>query len=268
MSQIAGSRVLITGGAQGLGRGVAELLLQKGVAHVILWDIQPTLLEQTVAELQTAGHSVEGEIVDVAHNDGLVLAARRVVQRGPVDILINNAGVIVGKPFVAHTHAEIDRTMDVNASALMHLSLALLPQMIERGSGHIVNIASAAGMGPNPNMSVYCGSKAAVIGWSETLRVEMDLASTGVKVTTVTPYYIDTGMFAGVQSPLLPLVKTAYAARAIVRGIERDKIYVRMPLLIYAMPLLRGLMPARLYDLIAGKGLRVYRTMDKFKGRT
>jgi hypothetical protein len=74
-------------------------------------------------------------------------------------------------------------------------------------------------------------------------------------------------MFAGVRSPLLPLVKTPKAARAIVRGIERDRIFVRMPALIYAMPLMRGLLPGRLYDWVVGDGLRVYRTMDHFRGR-
>jgi short-subunit dehydrogenase len=267
MSKIAGSRVLITGAAQGLGRAVAELLLARGAAQVILWDIQPTLLEQAVAELRGAGHSVDCDVVDVSNTQQLAVAARRALSHGPVDILINNAGVIVGKSFVQHSHADIDRTMGVNASALLHLTLELLPPMIDRGRGHIVNIASAAGMGPNPNMSAYCGSKAAVIGWSETLRVEMERAGTGVHVTTVTPYYIDTGMFAGVESPFLPLVKTATAARAIVRGIERNKLAVRMPWLIYAMPTLRGLMPTRVYDLVVGKGLRVYRTMDHFRGR-
>jgi short-subunit dehydrogenase len=267
MSRIAGARVLITGGAQGLGRAVAELLLNQGAAHAILWDIQRDLLEKTAGELRATGHSVQIEVVDVSRTDDLLTAAVRAMADGPIDILINNAGVIVGKPFVAHTHAEIDRTMDVNASALMHLTREILPGMIARGTGHIVNIASAAGMAPNPNMSAYCGSKAAVIQWSDTLRVEMERGRTGVHVTTVTPYYIDTGMFAGVQSPFLPLVKTAAAARAIVRGIERDKIYVRMPLLIHAMPLLRGLMTARMYDVIAGSWLRVYKTMDNFRGR-
>jgi short-subunit dehydrogenase len=267
MSRVQGTTALITGGAQGMGRAVAELLLKKGARQVVLWDVRRDLLDQTATEIRGQGFTVVTDIVDVARTSDVIAAAARAEAAGPVDILINNAGIIVGKEFVDHTHDDIDRTMAINTSALMHLTREILPGMMARGSGHIVNIASAAGMGPNPRMSVYCASKSAVIGWSDSLRVEMERGHTGVKVTTVTPYYVDTGMFAGVRSPLPPLVKKANAARAIVRGIERDRMFVRMPALIYAMPLARGLLPGRLYDWVVGDGLRVYKTMDKFKGR-
>ena len=267
MSKIEGKTALITGGAQGMGRAVAELLLKKGARQVILWDIRGDLLDKAAAEIRAQGFTVVTDVVDVSRTNDVIAAAARAEAAGPVDILINNAGIIVGKTFVDHTHDDIDRTMTINSSALMHLTREILPGMIARKSGHIVNIASAAGMTPNPRMSAYCASKWAVIGWSDSLRVEMQRGRTGVQVTTVTPYYVDTGMFAGVQSPLLPLVKTQNAARAIVRGIERNRIFVRMPALIYAMPLLRGLLPGRLYDWVVGDGLRVYRTMDNFTGR-
>jgi all-trans-retinol dehydrogenase (NAD+) len=267
MGRIAGKTALITGGAQGMGRAVAELLLQKGARQVILWDIQQELLEKTAAALRAKGQAVVTDIVDVSRTEDLIAAASRAEAAGPVDILINNAGIIVGKEFVNHTHEDIDRSLAINTTALMHLTREILPGMMARGRGHIVNIASAAGMVANPKMSAYCASKWAVIGWSDTLRLEMERGRTGVKVTTVTPYYVNTGMFAGVRSPFLPLVKTEKAARAIVRGIERDSIWVRMPALIYTLPLLRGLLPTRLFDLVVGDGLRVYRTMDEFKGR-
>lgn len=94
----------------------------------------------------------------------------------------------------------------------MHIALELLPEMILRGSGHIVNIASAAGFVSNPKMSVYVASKFAVVGWSDSLRLEMERNKTGVHVSTVTPYYIDTGMFAGVKT-LIPILKPEYAAK-------------------------------------------------------
>jgi short-subunit dehydrogenase len=267
MSKIQGKTALITGGAQGMGRAVAELLLKKGARQVILWDIRPELLEKTAAEIRGHGFTVVTDVVDVSRTSDVIAAAARAEAAGPVDILINNAGIIVGKNFVDHTHDDIDRTMAINTSALMHLTREILPGMLARRSGHIVNIASAGGMTPNPRMAAYCASKWAVIGWSDTLRVEMERGKTGVKVTTVTPYYVDTGMFAGVRSPLLPLVKTPNAARAIVRGIEWDRIFVRMPWSIYLMPLMRGLLPGRLYDWVVGDGLRVYHTMDHFTGR-
>jgi all-trans-retinol dehydrogenase (NAD+) len=274
MSEIRGKTVLITGGAQGLGRRMAELLIAEGAACVVLWDIQRELLEKTAGELRRSGGAVSAErvrtdIVDVSKTSEILAAVERLGRDGvAVDILINNAGIIVGKEFVAHSQEEIDRTMSINTTALMHLTRALLPGMMARDSGHIVNIASAAGMVSNPRMSVYCASKAAVLYWSDSLRLEMERGRTGVKVTTVTPYYIDTGMFAGVRSPLLPLVKTDHAARAVVRGIRRNRIFVRMPWMIYLLPLARGLMTQRMFDVVVGRGLGVYKTMDEFVGRS
>jgi NAD(P)-dependent dehydrogenase (short-subunit alcohol dehydrogenase family) len=126
------------------------------------------------------------------------------------------------KAFVDHTSAEIDRTLALNTLALMDLSSAVLPGMIARRRGHIVNMASAAGLVVNPRMSVYCSSKWAVIGWSESLLLEMRSGRTGVNVTTVMPYYIKTGMFAGVNSsPLMPLMEPEDAARAVFSAIEK-----------------------------------------------
>jgi all-trans-retinol dehydrogenase (NAD+) len=267
MSEIRGKSVLITGGAQGLGRRTAELLLAAGAGTVVLWDIQRERVEQTAAEMRKSGGEVRTDVVDVSKTAEMMAAVERLRGDGvEIDILINNAGIIVGKDFIDHTQDEIDRTMSINSTALMHLTRALLPGMMERKSGHIVNIASAAGMVSNPRMSVYCASKAAVIYWSDSLRLEMERARTGVRVTTVTPYYIDTGMFAGVRSPILPLLKTDHAARTIVRGIQRNRVFVRMPWWIYTLPIARGLMPTRFFDLVVGRGLGVYRTMEQFKG--
>jgi hypothetical protein len=148
----------------------------------------------------------------------------------------------------------------------MHLTLELLPSMTGRGSGHIVNIASAAGLVANPRMSVYCASKWAVIGWSDSLRLEMERLRTGVRVTTVTPFYINTGMFAGVRS-VIPILEPEEAVRRILRGVARNRVFVRMPGIIYLLPLVRGLLPLRAFDWFVGTVLGVYKTMNGFKGR-
>ncbi len=187
---------------------------------------------------------------------------------GSIDILINNAGIIVGKSFSEHSHEEIDKTISINTSALMHLTKEALEGMITQSSGHIVNIASAAGLVANPKMSVYCGSKWAVIGWSDSLRIELEQDHPGVKVTTVVPYYINTGMFSGVHSPIIPILKPLPVAKAIIRGIKKDSPFVRLPSIINFLPLLKGLLPLRLFDLFVGKWLGVYKCMDHFKGRS
>ncbi|MDA1382144.1 SDR family NAD(P)-dependent oxidoreductase [Plesiomonas shigelloides subsp. oncorhynchi] len=102
----------------------------------------------------------------------------------------------------------MNQTLAINTNALMHICREFLPGMLEKGEGRIVNIASAAGMVSNPKMSVYCGSKWAVIGWSDSVRLELEMAGyRNIKVTTVTLSYIDTGMFAGVKAPLLTRFK-------------------------------------------------------------
>ena len=139
--------------------------------------------------------------------------------------------------------------------------------MIAAKEGHIVNIASAAGMVSNPKMSVYAASKWAVIGWSDSLRLEMETLQSNVKVTTVTPYYINTGMFDGVKSRVIPIVHPEVAARKIISGIEKNKLFVRMPGIVYLLPLIKGILPVRWLDKIVGKWMGIYTTMKDFKGR-
>jgi short-subunit dehydrogenase len=169
--------------------------------------------------------------------------------------------------FKDFSHADIDKTMAVNSNALMHVSLEFLPGMVRRGSGHIVNISSAAGMLSNPGMSVYCASKWAVSGWSESLRLELERTRSGVRVTTVNPSFIDTGMFSGVKSiPLLPLLKPEVLAARVVRAIKINRLFVRAPFMVKILPFAKGILPVRVFDMIVGKWLGVYQAMSGFKG--
>jgi len=268
MSLIQGRSVLITGGASGIGRIMAGMVLEKRARSLIIWDIDSQGLDTAVGELRAVHPEVHGHTVNVADLENVIRASREAQDTtGGVDILINNAGVVVGRYFHEHTHADIERTLNINTLAPMHITLEFLPRMLERGSGHIVNIASAAGMVANPKMSAYCASKWGVIGWSDSLRLELERLNPGVKVTTVAPYYIDTGMFAGVRS-LIPLVKPRVAAHRIIRGIEKDRLFVRMPFIVNLLPLVRGILPLRWFDFVVGRALRVHSTMNEFKGRT
>lgn len=269
MSELKGKTVLITGGASGIGKLMGELLLKEGARRLVIWDLNPELLNQTTENFRAAGFEVEPFIVDVSNTAQVISTFNEVKSRvGSIDILINNAGIIVGKPFADHTHEEIDKTMSINTSALMHLTKEALEGMITNKTGHIINIASAAGLVANPKMSVYCGSKWAVIGWSDSLRLELEHDHPGVKVTTVVPYYINTGMFSGVRSPIIPILKPLPVAKAIIQGIKNDKPFVRLPSIINFLPLVKGLMPLRMFDLVVGKWLGVYKSMDHFKGRS
>lgn len=195
MSHIANKKALITGGASGIGKLMGKLLLQKGLHTLVIWDINKSLLEATAEEFTKQGFTVFTYVVDIMDTVAVITIASQVkTDVGKIDILINNAGIVVGKSFTEHSHIDIDKTMGINSSAIMHITKEFLPDMIADKNGHIVNIASAAGMVSNPKMSVYVASKWAVIGWSDSLRLEMEKMNSHVKVTTVTPYYINTGM--------------------------------------------------------------------------
>jgi short-subunit dehydrogenase len=268
MSLITGKTALITGGASGIGKLMGRLLLEKGLHRLVIWDINKELLDATSEEFAKNGFHVITTCIDITVLPSIVNTAEQLKKDNiQIDILINNAGIIVGKYFSDHSHEEIDRTISINTTALMHLSRIFLPAMIQKGIGNIVNIASAAGMVANPKMSVYAASKWAVIGWSDSLRLEMEMQKTGVYITTVTPYYISTGMFDGVKSSNIPILDPLKAAKRVIYGLEHNKIYVRMPGIVYALPFIKGLLPARWFDTIAGKWLGFYKSMEDFTGR-
>jgi len=268
MSHINGKIALITGGASGIGKLMCRILLQKGLRTLVIWDINETLLNNTLQEFTQEGFHVIIACINIT-NLSLVQEASENLKKQQIhiDILINNAGIIVGKYFVEHSHQEIDNTIAINTTALMHLTKIFILEMISAGNGNIINISSAAGLVANPKMSVYVASKWAVIGWSDSLRIEMEALKTGVHITTVTPYYINTGMFEGVNSTIIPILDPLKVASRIIRGLEKNKIYVRMPGIVYVLLFIKGILPARWFDTIVGSWMGVYQSMKDFTGR-
>ena len=269
MNNFKDKTVLITGGASGIGFLMSQMLIQKGIGKLIILDINQKGLEETKNQLGSHNCDLHLVKVDISKEEELdkSIAGLKGKNLAP-DILINNAGVVTGKTFIDHSYEDIDLTMQVNSIAPMKLSLAFLPDMIKKTESCIVNISSAAGMLPNPDMSVYCASKWAMNGWSDSLRLEMEKARTGVNVLTVTPYYISTGMFEGVSSPIIPILKPEKVAKKIIKAIEKKRIVLRMPGIIYLLPLVKGILPKRWLDIVIGKFFGIYSSMNKFKGRT
>ncbi|MDD6209344.1 MAG: SDR family oxidoreductase [Bacteroidales bacterium] len=266
MSRIDGKIVLITGGASGIGKIMGRMVAEKG-ASLIIWDIDQGSLDATLLEFRSQFSDVYGYRVDISDPEAVHSMAERVRSEvGNPDILINNAGIVVGRYFHEHAVRDIDRTIDINTKAQMYLALEFLSSMIERNCGHICNVASSAGLISNPKMSVYCASKWASCGWSDSLRIEMEMMGKDVHVTTVTPYYISTGMFDGVRS-VIPLLEPAAVAKKIIRGIERNKIFVSMPWSVRFVRFGQGVLPIRFFDWFIGRKLGIYKTMDHFKGR-
>ena len=268
MSSIKDKTILITGGASGIGKLLGIKLLREGAKRLIIWDVNEANLNETTHELKKGGFDVRPYTVDISSANNIIETAAKVREDvGIIDILVNNAGVVVGKEFVKHSHNEIDTTINVNTSGMMHTTLEFLPEIIKRGEGHIVNIASAASYVSNPKMSVYVGSKWAAFGWSESLRLELEALGKNLHVTTVTPYYINTGMFDGVKSRfLLPILNPDSIVDSIIKAIKKNKLFVRKPFMIKITPLAKGILPTRLFDLFVGKILGVYKSMNDFVG--
>lgn len=265
MSELIGKKVLITGGASGIGRIMGRIVLEKG-AELIIWDINEKNLKQTENEFLHIGR-VHTFVVDISDLSQIKACAQEVLDTfGTVDILINNAGIVIGGYFHEQKTEEITRTMNINANAPMFITSYFLPTMLDQRSGHICNIASSAGLISNPKMAVYAASKWSVIGWSDSLRLEMRQLKSNVHVTTIMPYYINTGMFDGVKS-IIPLLKPESVARKIIRGIEKNRIVVSMPWSMRFVRFCQGFIPIRLFDFIAGDILGIYKTMATFTGR-
>lgn len=266
MTKIKEKRVLITGGCSGIGKIMARKMLERG-ASVVIWDINRESIDKTVAELSQLGKIV-GFTANISKKEEVKLAAESTKECvGEIDILINNAGIVVGKNFVDHTINDIDNILNVNTLGAMYITHEFLSSMIERNRGHICNIASSAGLVGNPNMSVYAASKWAIIGWSDSVRLELAKIKSKVKVTTILPYYINTGMFDGVKSRV-PILKPERAAEKIIRAIEHNVIIRTLPRYLYTLTrAIQALLPVSGFDFVAGKVFGIYNSMNDFVGR-
>lgn len=262
-----GKVALITGGAAGIGKAVALRLLWHG-ARVVLWDLAPEALDATVKELSAAG-DVRGYTVDITDRKAVAETAERVrAEVGDVDILDNNAGVVFGGNLLDCPEENLFKTIDVNVNAVMWCTRAFLPGMIKKGAGHIVNMASASGLLGVPGLAAYSASKHAVIGLSESLRLELRKAGhKGIGMTIGCPSFVASGMFEGVKPPMLvPWLTVDEVADKILAAIVKNRLYVRTPFMIKLVPALKGFPFPWLMDLM-GDLLGLHRAMDGFRGK-
>ena len=271
--QIQGNVVLITGAASGIGKLMGKKVLEKGAAALVVWDINEAAVRATVEEFSSLGH-VYGFRADISSPESIDEAYAATKKAcGRIDILINCAGIITNnRPFAEQTDADIIRTIDINTKGAMFVSLRFLRDKLGAGSaagsaaGHICNITSAAGMLAMPKMSIYAASKWAAIGWSESMRIELRRQKSPVRVTTVAPYFINTGMFDGIRS-FFKVQDPDTVARKIIRSIERNCNFRGIPFPFHFIRLMQGLLPFRLFDPIFGDICGLYSVMDHYTGR-
>jgi len=268
VKDVKGKQVLITGGASGIGRLMAFDFARRG-AHVIVWDLRHEDLKALETEAAAEGLSIAGMVCDVSSSSAVYAQAKLLLQKQiPVDILINNAGIVSGKTLLETPDEKIEKTMAVNTLSLFWTTKAFLPAMIRQKSGHIVTIASAAGIIGVRGLTDYCASKFAAVGFDESLRMELRAIKSPVKTTVICPFFIDTGMFKGVKTRfplLLPILKPEKAVKRIVKAILKNRKRLIMPRFANWVLLLR-LFPLGFVDAVTGF-LGISHAMDNFTGR-
>lgn len=276
MKTIENKKVLITGAAMGMGKLYAQLAAAEEAADIVLWDINEAALEETARELRKGSASavrVHTYVVDVSRQDAIEEAAERVrTEVGDIEILFNNAGVVRGNSYFWESDNSKDTvfTMKINAVAPMLVAREFLPGMIAAdGECRVINVASAAGLTANPRMASYCGSKWAAVGWSDSVRLELEQAGhSHVKVTTVCPYYISTGMFDGAKAaPLLPILAPETVVDEVWKQMKKGAPFVILPKTVLLSEVFKGILPTSVRDFVAGRVLGVYKTMEHFTGR-
>ena len=269
MTAVHNKHVLITGGASGIGRLLVLGCASLG-ATVTVWDLDADGAEGVALEAAAAGASgAHAFACDVSDREQVYACADEVrAAAGDVDVLVNNAGVVGGRPLLELSDECIENTFAVNTLALFWTTKAFLPAMKARGSGHVVTVASAAGLIGTARETDYAASKFAAVGFNESLRQELRRSGCGVRTTAVCPYYIDTGMFKGVKTRfplLLPVLKEQDVADRVLKAIQHDQPLVQMPFMVSTLPALR-LLPVWAFDQLADFfGLN--NAMDAFTGR-
>ncbi len=270
-SALRDTTVLVTGAGSGIGRLLVLGAAQRG-ARVLLWDIDEQAAQRVAGELTASGldaSRVLAQRVDVTDAEAVraaVAAAEPVV--GPVDVVVNNAGVVTGKLLTEATDEQIRRTYEVNALAPYWVTRAVLPGMLQRDRGLVVTIASLAGMVGVAQQTDYSGSKHAAVGFTESLRNELHEQGSAVRTLLVCPYYIDTGMFAGVRSrfsAVLPILQPDDVATRVLDAIESGRERLVLPGHVVPALAARAL-PVRVGDA-ALRALGVQSSMRGFTGR-
>lgn len=268
---VSGEIVLITGAGSGIGRLLAVKFARLG-ATVVLWDINQEGLNGTVRLARENGAGrVHSYVCDCSKRQDIYRVADQVKKEvGDVSILINNAGVVIGKRFLDSPDSLVEKTMEVNIMAHFWTYKAFLPAMVAANHGHLVSIASCAGLCGTSKMSDYCASKFAAVGFAESIDMEMRaLRKTGVKTTIVCPFVINTGMFDGLKSKwprVLPILDPEYVAERIINAVRQNQEMLFIPRIGYVLYFLKSFLPVKAAVLL----LQCFGNLDimnTFKGR-
>jgi len=258
---LAGKVVAITGGARGIGRATAEALARKG-AKVAIGDVDLALAERTATEL---GASVVALGLDVTERASFERFLDQVeAQLGPLDVLVNNAGIMLLSPLADESDAAAARQIDINLHGVITGSKLALARFLPRRSGHLVNVASTAGKAGVPGGATYSATKHAVVGLTEAIRGEV--RGTGVETSVVMPVPVNTELAAGLAKGrgMTATVEPEDVANAIVAALERPRHDVYVPNQIVALVRVAALLPRSVAEALgrSAKADRILASAD------
>ncbi len=238
MTEIAGKVAIVTGAASGIGRATAELLSREGAKHVAITDVNREGLEETAKNIRANGGNVSTHIIDVSDKEAVYAFADEIAAaHGGADIVINNAGVAQMARVEDLSYEDFEWVMDIDFWGMVYGSKAFLPQLQEKGAGHIVNVSSIFGLISVPSQAAYNSAKFAIRGFTEALLQEFE--DTNIKVSSVHPGGIKTNIVRNarfLQSTTatereeakdgfdrIARTTPAKAAETIVNGIKKNK---------------------------------------------
>ncbi|HEY5816477.1 MAG TPA: SDR family oxidoreductase [Solirubrobacterales bacterium] len=221
---LSGKVVAITGGARGIGKATTQALVRKG-CRVAIGDLDLALAEQTAAELGGGTIALALDVTDRDSFRTFLDEAER--QLGPLDVVVNNAGIMPVTPFEEESVESIRRQLDINVYGVITGMQLAIERMRPRNSGHIVNLASQAGKGGFPGIATYSGTKHAVVGVSEAVRAE--LRETGIEIACVMPTVVNTELTSGVGQKMIKPVEASDVANEIVDALEVPRFDVWVP---------------------------------------
>jgi len=268
MQTVRGKRALITGAASGIGKAIAERLGAEG-AELLLVDVNEEAVRETAAQIGTTGVRVRPYVLDVT-DTSRITGLRDQIHRdgGPIDLLVNNAGLVFGGAFLDMPLEKHLTTYRVNTLGLIAMTHAFLPDLIAGKDGHVVNVASASAFIGLPFGATYASSKWAVLGFSESLMLELELQEHHhVHVSVICPSYVATGLFHGARAPFLTrLLTPERVAELTLHAVLGNKTHVRTPWLAQVTPILKGIMPFWLFARTAAI-FGVNTSMLEWRGR-
>ena len=265
--------VLITGGAKGIGLATAQRILNEG-GKVILWDFNEDDLNKTVNNFKEQGFDVFSQICNVSNKEQVYSNANIIKEKfGSLDILINNAGTVYTGYMLDRSDEELENLINVNFTSMIYTIRAFMPGMLEKNSGHIINISSASSMTGAPKLAVYAATKWAVAGLTESLRLEVQkMGKSGVRFSSIHPNFLKRGLFEGTKLNFLgqllaPGVKSHDAVAKVIvnRAIKLGFHSPKVPWIMNQVVLLRALLPSSLLIKVSSL-YGLYDMMDDYKG--